>query len=182
MAIRPRRRGQARPGRGNSGLSARGSTPLGPSPAPLALPPARGGRCTGDGIWPMPNRWLTAAALLVLLPASAQAGCLYKTFEFHPEKNDGVVVDASSMPARSARIISARGRATNSPASASCIAGQRQTGGGRRQPFHLHAGQRLQGQGRLRLQDLRQQRRKQGLLGRGFRVAGEVGQAAADAT
>ncbi len=42
----------------------------------------------------MPNRWLIAAALMVLLPASAQAGCLYKTFDFHPEKNDGVVMDA----------------------------------------------------------------------------------------
>ncbi len=41
----------------------------------------------------MSKCWLTAAALLVLLPASAQAGCLYKPFEFHPEKNDGVVVD-----------------------------------------------------------------------------------------
>ncbi len=30
----------------------------------------------------------------MLLPASARAGCLYKTFDFHPEKNDGVVVDA----------------------------------------------------------------------------------------
>ncbi len=36
-------------------------------------------------------RWLAAA--LALLPAAAQAGCLYKPFEFHPEKNDGVVVD-----------------------------------------------------------------------------------------
>jgi hypothetical protein len=34
-----------------------------------------------------------AAALLVLQPLSARAGCLYKPFEFHPEKNDGVVVD-----------------------------------------------------------------------------------------
>jgi len=34
-----------------------------------------------------------AATYLLLLPASAQAGCLYKNFEFHPEKNDGVVVD-----------------------------------------------------------------------------------------
>jgi hypothetical protein len=34
-----------------------------------------------------------AAALLVLLPVSARAGCLYKPFDFHPEKNDGVVVD-----------------------------------------------------------------------------------------
>jgi len=42
----------------------------------------------------MSNRWLTAAALLVLLSAPARAGCLYKTFDFHPEKNDGVVVDA----------------------------------------------------------------------------------------
>ena len=41
----------------------------------------------------MSNRWLSAAALLVLLPASAQAGCLYPKFEFHPEKNDAVVVD-----------------------------------------------------------------------------------------
>ena len=29
--------------------------------------------------------------MLVLLPAAARAGCLYKPFEFHPEKNDGVV-------------------------------------------------------------------------------------------
>ena len=36
---------------------------------------------------------LVTAALLVLLPASAHAGCTYKPFEFHPEKNDGVVVD-----------------------------------------------------------------------------------------
>ena len=36
---------------------------------------------------------LTLAALLVLLPAAARGGCLYKPFDFHPEKNDGVVVD-----------------------------------------------------------------------------------------
>ena len=41
----------------------------------------------------MSHRLLTAAALLVLLSAPARAGCLYKPFEFHPEKNDGVVVD-----------------------------------------------------------------------------------------
>ncbi|MGH6790818.1 MAG: Ig-like domain-containing protein [Pseudolabrys sp.] len=40
----------------------------------------------------MPNRLLAAAALVVLLPVAAQAGCLYKPFDFHPEKNDGVVV------------------------------------------------------------------------------------------
>jgi hypothetical protein len=39
------------------------------------------------------NRFLTVAALLALLPVSARAACLYKPFEFHPEKNDGVVVD-----------------------------------------------------------------------------------------
>ena len=38
-------------------------------------------------------RLLALAALFVLHPAAAQAGCLYKPFEFHPEKNDGVVVD-----------------------------------------------------------------------------------------
>jgi hypothetical protein len=41
----------------------------------------------------MSYRWLPLAALLVLLPVSARAGCLYKPFDFHPEKNDGVVVD-----------------------------------------------------------------------------------------
>ena len=41
----------------------------------------------------MSHRWLAIAALLALLPVSARAGCLYKPFEFHPEKNDGVVVD-----------------------------------------------------------------------------------------
>ncbi|MGB9383169.1 MAG: hypothetical protein WCB50_00045 [Pseudolabrys sp.] len=41
----------------------------------------------------MSNRLLTLAVMLVLLPAAARAGCLYKPFEFHPEKNDGVVVD-----------------------------------------------------------------------------------------
>ncbi len=41
----------------------------------------------------MSHRLLAAAALLVLLPVSARAGCLYKPFDFHPEKNDGVVVD-----------------------------------------------------------------------------------------
>ena len=41
----------------------------------------------------MSHRLLVAAALLVLLPVSAHAGCLYKPFDFHPEKNDGVVVD-----------------------------------------------------------------------------------------
>ena len=40
----------------------------------------------------MPHRWLIIAAL-VASPAAARAGCLYKTFDFHPEKNDGVVVD-----------------------------------------------------------------------------------------
>ncbi|GLS24160.1 hypothetical protein GCM10007874_71810 [Labrys miyagiensis] len=41
----------------------------------------------------MSYRLLTLAALLMLLPAAARAGCLYKPFDFHPEKNDGVVVD-----------------------------------------------------------------------------------------
>lgn len=41
----------------------------------------------------MTNRLFTVAALLLLLPVSARAGCLYKPFDFHPEKNDGVVVD-----------------------------------------------------------------------------------------
>jgi hypothetical protein len=41
----------------------------------------------------MPRLWLTIAALLGLSCGSASAGCLYKNFEFHPEKNDGVVVD-----------------------------------------------------------------------------------------
>ena len=41
----------------------------------------------------MLTRWLPLAALLVLLPGSARAACLYKPFDFHPEKNDGVVVD-----------------------------------------------------------------------------------------
>lgn len=41
----------------------------------------------------MSHRLLTVAALLVLLPVSARAGCLYKPFDFRPEKNDGVVVD-----------------------------------------------------------------------------------------
>jgi hypothetical protein len=40
----------------------------------------------------MPARLLPAAALIVLLSVSARAGCLYKPFDFHPEKNDGVVV------------------------------------------------------------------------------------------
>jgi hypothetical protein len=34
------------------------------------------------------------AALLVLLPVTARAGCTYKPFDFHPEKNDGVVVES----------------------------------------------------------------------------------------
>jgi hypothetical protein len=37
-------------------------------------------------------RLLPVAALLVLLPVSARAACVYKPFDFHPEKNDGVVV------------------------------------------------------------------------------------------
>jgi hypothetical protein len=41
----------------------------------------------------MPRRRLTIAVLLVLSCAPARAGCLYKTFDFHPEKNDAVVVD-----------------------------------------------------------------------------------------
>lgn len=39
-------------------------------------------------------RLVIAAALLALLPAGADAACLYKPFVFHPEKNDGVVVGA----------------------------------------------------------------------------------------
>jgi len=38
-------------------------------------------------------RFLPAPALL-LMPVSAQAACVYDNFVFHPEKNDGVVVDA----------------------------------------------------------------------------------------
>ena len=41
----------------------------------------------------MSHRLITVATLLVLLPVAARAGCLYKPFDFHPEKNDGVVVD-----------------------------------------------------------------------------------------
>src|SRR5215471_8403288 len=33
------------------------------------------------------------AMLLALLPTAARGGCFYKPFDFHPEKNDGVVVD-----------------------------------------------------------------------------------------
>lgn len=35
-----------------------------------------------------------AAAMLAMLPGAAGAACVYKPFEFHPEKNDGVVVEA----------------------------------------------------------------------------------------
>jgi Bacterial Ig domain len=41
----------------------------------------------------MVYRSLTLAGLLALMPAVAQAGCRCKPFEFHPEMNDGVVVD-----------------------------------------------------------------------------------------
>ena len=42
----------------------------------------------------MSCRLLTASrAAGAAVGAAAQAGCLYKPFEFHPEKNDGVVVD-----------------------------------------------------------------------------------------
>jgi hypothetical protein len=47
-----------------------------------------------QGAKSMSNRWFAVAALLLLFAAPARAGCLYKTFDFHPEKNDGVVVDA----------------------------------------------------------------------------------------
>ena len=39
----------------------------------------------------MSNRWLAVAALL-LMPVTARAACVYKPFDFHPERNDGVVV------------------------------------------------------------------------------------------
>ena len=35
-----------------------------------------------------------ALAALLMLPAAARADCVYKPFVFHPEKNDGVVVEA----------------------------------------------------------------------------------------
>jgi len=42
----------------------------------------------------MSYRLPTLAALAALTPApAANAACLYKPFDFHPEKNDGVVVD-----------------------------------------------------------------------------------------
>ena len=41
----------------------------------------------------MSRRVPTLAALAALTPAAANAACMYKPFEFHPEKNDGVVVD-----------------------------------------------------------------------------------------
>ena len=41
----------------------------------------------------MSHRLLALAALAALTLAPAAAGCLYKPFDFHPEKNDGVVVD-----------------------------------------------------------------------------------------
>ena len=34
-----------------------------------------------------------AATLFVLQTLSAHAACVYRPFEFHPEKNDGVIVD-----------------------------------------------------------------------------------------
>jgi hypothetical protein len=40
-------------------------------------------------------RALAVAAALLLLPAAARAACVYKNFDFHPEKNDGVVVEAA---------------------------------------------------------------------------------------
>lgn len=40
----------------------------------------------------MLQRLLPIAALAALMPAAASADCLYKPFDFHPEKNDGVVV------------------------------------------------------------------------------------------
>ncbi len=44
---------------------------------------------------PTSTRWPTVAALLVLLPVlGACWQCVYQPFDFHPEKNDGVVVDA----------------------------------------------------------------------------------------
>jgi hypothetical protein len=41
-------------------------------------------------------RSIAALALLIALAASciARADCTYKPFDFHPEKNDGVVVDS----------------------------------------------------------------------------------------
>jgi hypothetical protein len=36
---------------------------------------------------------LPLAVTLAVLPAAAPAACIYKTFDFHPEKNDAVVVD-----------------------------------------------------------------------------------------
>lgn len=40
----------------------------------------------------MSHRLAAAAALLMLMPVAAQAACVYKPFDFHPERNDGVVV------------------------------------------------------------------------------------------
>jgi len=42
----------------------------------------------------MSKHLLAAAALLVLMPMSARAACVYQPFDFHPEKNDGVVVSS----------------------------------------------------------------------------------------
>jgi Bacterial Ig domain len=36
---------------------------------------------------------LFAAALAALLPGAAQAACTHQPYDFHPEKNDGVVVN-----------------------------------------------------------------------------------------
>ncbi len=42
----------------------------------------------------MPARTLAMlVALIALFPASARAECIYKPFEYFPEKNDGVVVE-----------------------------------------------------------------------------------------
>ena len=67
----------------------------------------------------MSNRLLTLAVMLVLLPAAARAGCLYKPFEFHPEKNDGVVVDVIVDAGSSCTHNFGGGRATPSQTSAS---------------------------------------------------------------
>ena len=120
---------------------------------------------------------ITALALLAALAsgAIARADCTYKPFDFHPEKNDGVVVDSIVDGGSSCTHNFAEGsgyKFTDITFEREPENGKLVRAGATRFIYTLQQG--LQRQGRLSLQDLRRQRRADGLLDGGGCGGGEV--------
>jgi hypothetical protein len=120
---------------------------------------------------------IIALALLAALAsgAIARADCTYKPFDFHPEKNDGVVVDSIVNGGSSCTHNFAEGpgyKFTDITFEREPENGKLVRAGATRFIYTPNKG--LQRQGRLSLQDLRHQGRADGLLDGGVCGGGEV--------